>query len=276
MEEEATYNISSRILGTAGFVTLLHITGDDEFIVDAARVSNNLHSKDKDVESTRRLVRYLYRNKHTSPFEMVETWWHIKAPLFVARQWMRHRTASVNEVSRRYVDTPPEVYIPPAFPKRAESKKQGRADNDYVKMLPLVRGTEGFSWVEPDEWAEAEAERSLDAYNILLQAGVAPEVARGYLPQNMYTEWYWKIDLHNLFHFMDLRLHAHAQKEIREYVMHMKDLLVLTNQIPFALEIFDEVRVVEEYVRDLMNHKVHKDYMGDLVKDLAGLLNKLE
>ena len=190
-----------------GFVRLVDYLGGDERIVSAARVSYG--DGTKTVREDRALIDYLLRHAHTSPFEQVVLTFHVKMPIFVARQWIRHRTARLNEVSGRYSVMPDEFYLPSPDDLRVQSSlnRQGRGP----EALPE---------------AEAEAvraalrdgrERSYATYESLLAAGVAREVARIDLPVSLYTQMYWQIDLHNLFHFLRLRLDAHAQHEIRLY-----------------------------------------------------------
>ena len=193
-----------------GFVRLLAHMGSDATICAAARISYGADPSSP-VEDER-LIRYLMRNRHTSPFEMAELQFHIKAPIFVARQWMRHRTASINEVSARYKVLPDEVYIPDQIHGAPTSSKQGR----------------GGVHPDSDRWRwgmEAEAASALRRYREMISAGVAPEQARIVLPVGTYTEWVWKIDLHNLLHFLSLRLHPHAQQEIRVYASALAQIV---------------------------------------------------
>lgn len=189
-----------------GFVRLIDVMGDDARIVQAARVSYG--DGTKTVREDAGLIDYLMRHKHTSPFEMVEFTFHIKAPIFVVRQWFRHRTASVNEISARYSVMRDEFYLPDPSDLRAQSKKNKQVGEGVL----------------PDDAARAAARRIRDAqresftvYEELLELGVARELAREVLPVGLYTEFYWKQNLHNLLHFLRLRLDWHAQLEIRAY-----------------------------------------------------------
>ena len=192
-----------------GEITLLDYMGTDKAIVDAARVSVKGLKKVSDDES---LIRRLVCDRHTSPLEMVEFKFRAKMPIFVARQWIRHRTANVNEMSARYTVVPDEVYVPD------RTRIQGQS-------MDNKQGSDGS---EVDEVAEAlmvfdqSAKRSVESYHDLLDKNVSRELARGPLTVFHYTEWIWKIDLHNLMHFLRLRLDPHAQWEIRQYaeVMH--------------------------------------------------------
>ncbi|HSV56886.1 MAG TPA: FAD-dependent thymidylate synthase [Magnetospirillaceae bacterium] len=196
-----------------GFVRLVDYMGGDERIVQAARVSYGAGTRT--IREDTALIDYLLRNDHTSPFEQVVLTFHIKLPVFVARQWIRHRTARVNEVSGRYTMMKDEFYLPGegdlAFQSR--DNKQGRSE----KTLP----PEDAAAVRTGLRQEQEA--AYRTYQDLLSRGLAREIARVNLPLSLYTEWYWQIDLHNLFRFLALRLDPHAQKEIRSYAAVLLD-----------------------------------------------------
>lgn len=211
-----------------GFVRLIDVMGDDDAIVQAARVSYG--SGTKKVHLDRGLIRYLMRHLHTTPFEMVEFKFHIKLPIFVARQWIRHRTANVNEYSGRYSEMKDEFYVPAQDQIRAQSStnKQGRAE-------------EAFSSERADEirtTMQSTQENLYGEYQSLLETDLAREVARINLPVSNYTEWYWKIDLHNLFHFLNLRMDGHAQYEIRVYADIMAE--ITRAAVPMAYEAFED------------------------------------
>ena len=198
-----------------GFVALIDYMGSDDSIERAARVSYGYGTRKR--SQTRGLIRYLRRHLHTTPSEMVEFKFHCAMPIFVARQWIRHRTASVNEYSGRYSLMPLLFYRPGQMQVAAQSEanRQGRAAEgvgDEVYRLALER------------WEEARA-AAADAYEWLLAEDVARELARIDLPLSTYTQWYWKIDLHNLVHFLTLRVDPHAQWEIREYGKVMAGML---------------------------------------------------
>lgn len=211
-----------------GFVRLVDVMGDDAAIVQAARVSYG--SGTKKVHEDRGLIRYLLRHMHTTPFEMVEFKFHIKLPIFVARQWIRHRTANVNEYSGRYSEMKDEFYVPAIDQVRAQSvsNKQGRADEAF----PVDEAERIIAMMESSQ-QQAYAE-----YQQMLSQDLAREIARINLPVSNYTEWYWKIDLHNLFHFLRLRIDAHAQYEIRVYAQAMADLI--KPYVPMAYEAFED------------------------------------
>ena len=190
-----------------GFVSLVDYMGSDVEIERAARVSYGTGTRK--VSQTRDLVRYLHRHAHTTPSEMVEFKFHCAMPIFVARQWIRHRTASVNEYSARYSIMPMRFYMPDknVFSPQSETNKQGR-END-------AGSDESYS-AAVKNW-QAGRERQAGQYEWLLEENVARELARIDLPLSTYTQWYWKIDLHNLLHFLTLRVDPHAQYEIRAY-----------------------------------------------------------
>jgi len=210
-----------------GFVVLVDYMGDDSAIVQAARVSYGKGTKS--VRDDRGLIRYLLRHRHTTPFEMVEYKFLVRLPIFVARQWIRHRMASVNEFSQRYSVAPDEFEVPPPEEVRHQSarNRQGRGDPLEAAVV------EGFRSDLDHVAREAYA-----AYTRALDAGVARETARLLLPVSYYTQWYWKIDLWNLFHFLSLRLDPHAQEEIRLYAAEVNRLARLV--CPVAFEAFDE------------------------------------
>lgn len=211
-----------------GFVRLIDYMGDDAAIVQAARVSYGKGTKS--VTEDKGLLRYLMRHKHTSPFEMVEFKFHVKLPIFVARQWIRHRTANVNEYSGRYSEMKDEFYVPDLSQIRPQSalNKQGRADvtlpaDTAEQIVNSYRNTQKLLF---------------DEYSGLLEKDLARELARINLPLSNYTEWYWKIDLHNLFHFLRLRLDTHAQYEIRVYAEAIAN--IIKQVVPLAYEAFKD------------------------------------
>lgn len=232
-----------------GFVRLVDIMGDDSAIVQAARVSYGKGTKS--VSEDRGLIRYLMRHKHTSPFEMVEFKFHIKLPIFIARQWIRHRTANVNEYSGRYSEMKDEFYIPEKSQIRTQStvNKQGRSD-ETLQESSISRINEIF---------ESSQKSSFDEYTEMLNLGLARELARINLPLSNYTEWYWKIDLHNLFHFLRLRMDSHAQYEIQVYGNAIAE--IVKSSVPLAWEAF------EDYILNAIN------FSGQEIKALSKLIN---
>ena len=198
-----------------GFVSLVDYLGTDEDIERAARVSYGYGTRKQ--SATRGLLRYLRRHKHTTPSEMVEMKFHCCMPMFIARQWIRHRTASVNEYSGRYSLIPMLFYTPDAAQLQTQSKRnnQGRSGQTV--------GRELYDEAQR-RWATIRRE-SIDAYGWMTENEVARELARIDLPLSTYTQWYWKIDLHNLLHFLTLRVDSHAQWEIQEYGRVMAGML---------------------------------------------------
>jgi thymidylate synthase (FAD) len=217
-----------------GFVRVIDYMGDDSAIVQAARVSYGAGTKH--VSNDEGLIRYLMRHWHSTPFEMCEVKFHVKLPVFVARQWIRHRTANVNEYSARYSILDREFYIPEPGALAAQStvNNQGRG--------AVLEGAEAARVLE---MLKSDAGRAYDHYEAMLsqdgQQGLARELARMNLPANVYTQWYWKVDLHNLFHFLRLRADAHAQYEIRVYAELMCKLVA--DWVPIAYAAFADYRM---------------------------------
>lgn len=211
-----------------GFVRLVDYLGGDSRIVAAARVSYGPGTKT--VREDTALIHYLMRNLHTSPFEQVILTFHAKMPIFVARQWVRHRTARLNETSARYSVMPDEFYLPSVeqIHKQSRRNKQGRTTED----LPRETQERVLEILKRDQ-ASAYA-----SYEDLLRDDIARELARINLPLSMYTQWYWQIDLHNLFHFLKLRLDKHAQFEIRQYAEAMAQMAKAV--APVAYDAFEE------------------------------------
>ncbi|MEO1606123.1 MAG: FAD-dependent thymidylate synthase [Pseudomonadota bacterium] len=217
-----------------GFVRVIDYMGDDNAITQAARVSYGKGTKT--VSNDEGLIRYLMRHWHSTPFEMCEVKLHVKLPVFVARQWIRHRTANVNEYSARYSILDREFYIPAPDALAAQSviNNQGRGEalsgEEAERVLRYLRD---------------DAMRCYDHYEEMIsqdgQQGLARELARMNLPANIYTQWYWKVDLHNLFHFLRLRADAHAQYEIRVYADAICD--VVKDWVPAAYGAFEDYRM---------------------------------
>ncbi len=214
-----------------GFVRLVDFMGSDEAIVQAARVSYGKGTRS--VSEDTALIRYLMRQMHSSPFEMVEFKFHVKLPIFVARQWIRHRTANVNEYSGRYSEMPEEFYLPEAAQIRPQSQlnKQGRSDDTFE-----LEKSEGII-----RQMQATQKEMYSQYGNMLGEGLARELARINLPLSNYTEWYWKIDLHNLFHFLRLRLDSHAQYEIQVYGEAIAK--IVKEIVPMAYSAFEDYQL---------------------------------
>lgn len=223
---EALLDQEIRVLDK-GFVRLVDYMGGDQRIVQSARVSYGEGTKS--FRQDKGLINYLMRNWHTSPFEQVSLTFHTKMPIFVARQWVRHRTAKLNEISGRYSVMKDEFYVP--LPEhicyQSDDNKQGRGE-----CLPAEEANEVIRMM-------VEEQRAVYSnYEAMLERGVARELARSNLPLSMYTEWYWQIDLHNLFHFLHLRMDAHAQYEIRAYAEAMATCAQAV--APLAYEAFQD------------------------------------
>ncbi len=211
-----------------GFIRLVDYLGDDSRIVQSARVSYGEGTKS--YREDKGLIDYLLRNDHTSPFEQVSFTFHIKMPIVVARQWIRHRTAKVNEISGRYSVMESEFYVPAAedIALQSDDNKQGRQNEPVSAELAK----------EIQDIISEEQERVYETYTKLLDMGLAREIARINLPLSLYTEWYWTMDLHNLFHFLRLRMDAHAQKEIRVYADAIFE--IVKKITPMAAEAFEK------------------------------------
>jgi thymidylate synthase (FAD) len=217
-----------------GFVRVVDYMGDDSAICQAARVSYGKGTKS--VQNDEGLVRYLMRHWHSTPFEMCEVKLHVKLPVFVARQWIRHRTANVNEYSARYSILDREFYIPAPDQLAAQSQvnNQGRGE--------ALQGEEAARVLEI---LKSDSTRAYDNYEKMIsddgQQGLARELARMNLPANIYTQWYWKVDLHNLLHFLRLRADSHAQYEIRVYADAI--CKIVADWVPFSFRAFEDYRM---------------------------------
>ena len=245
-----------------GFVRVVDYMGNDSSVVQAARVSYG--SGTKKINADTALINYLIAHRHTTPLEMCEIKFHIKLPVFVARQWIRHRTASVNEYSARYSIMEDEFYIPKAQHLSAQSKinHQGRDEtkvlneqeqkmvldilkkdstNSYQNYLKMINQNEKGEVLDQDK------------------EGLARELARMNLPLNCYTQWYWKIDLHNLLHFLNLRADSHAQYEIRVYAEIMLD--IVKKWVPHCYQAF------------IKNNKTGKNFSGPALEIIKKMLN---
>ena len=212
-----------------GFVELVDhmpLENLDKAIVDGARVSYQTGTKT--TRGDRGLIRYLVRNWHTSPLELVVFKFRIKAPLYIARQWLRHRTASVNEMSARYSIVDEEYYEPDVLRGQSEINHQG--SDGVVDIGDAL-----------SETLSQQYKNAFKVYEELLEKGVCREQARGVLPQSTYTSFVWKMDLHNLMHFLQLRMDHHAQKEIREYATAIYELI--QPLVPLSMEAFLDFRV---------------------------------
>jgi len=223
-----------------GFVRLIDYMGDEPAVLQAARVSYGKGTKQSSED--RGLLRYLMRNRHTTPLEMAEIKLHCKLPVFVARQWIRHRTANVNEYSARYSILEREFYVPKLedIQQQSTENKQGRAEAGLTEKDRLY----------VQQQMQLAGDRDFDLYETLIHDGdptddpglnVARELARINLPMSTYTEWYWKVDLHNLLHFLSLRADPHAQKEIRDYANTI--LKIVRQWVPNVYDAFVDYRL---------------------------------
>jgi thymidylate synthase (FAD) len=269
-----------------GFVRVVDYMGNDSSVVQSARVSYGAGTKQ--VNADKGLINYLMAHRHTTPFEMCEIKFHIKLPIFIARQWIRHRTANVNEYSARYSIMEDEFYIPKQQNLAAQSSQnhQGRdeggslSENEQKIVLDILR---------------KDSRNCYDNYlnminqdkngNIIDESkdGVARELARMNLTLNCYTQWYWKIDLHNLLHFLSLRVDSHAQYEIREYAQIMLDMV--QKWVPHSYEAFVKNRMngqefssgaVEVIKKMLKGEKISRKETNLSAREWDELMLKLE
>ncbi len=225
-----------------GFIRVIDYMGDDASIVQAARVSYGAGTKK--VREDAGLINYLMRHRHTSPFEMCEIKLHVKLPIFVARQWVRHRVANVNETSGRYSILDREFYIPDPQNLAAQSgsNRQGRGAvlgaAEAQRVLAMLRDDTARAYDHYEELLNEDAGGQVKDEE---RSGLARELARMNLPVSLYTQWYWKIDLHNFLHFLNLRGDAHAQYEIRVYAEAL--LEVLKRWVPLTYDAFMDYRM---------------------------------
>ncbi|MFH0952792.1 MAG: FAD-dependent thymidylate synthase [Verrucomicrobiota bacterium] len=229
-EAEALLDKEIKVLDH-GFVRLVDYMGNDRRIVQAARVSYGEGTKTFRDDTI--LIDYLLRHQHTSPFEHVVLELHCKMPIFVARQWVRHRMARINEISGRYSVMAEEFYVPPESEIKGQSddNKQGRDEREVPpglrqKVLDILKRDQGSLYA---------------SYEELLKDGIARELARINLPLSLYTQWYWQMDLHNLLHFLELRMDKHAQWEIRQYALAIAGIVRAVT--PIAYDAFERHRL---------------------------------
>lgn len=255
-------NNERRVLDHVGFVRLIDVMGDDYRVLQSARVSTGGEASKGD-KKDRGLIRYLYKNKHLTPFEQVVTTWHVKAPIFVARQWMRHRTQSFNEYSSRYSPMPMEVYLPGQLYQQSEQNHQGSG----VELDPELNS----DYLDD---MNATFEDGLDMYTELIsEAGVAKEQARMVLSVSHYTEFYTTVNLRNLFHFLSLRLDEHAQFEIRMYAESMMSILKDLDGLKWSVAAFEEFNELEQIFNKAINaSKTDTSGLADWLRQyVAGL-----
>jgi thymidylate synthase (FAD) len=258
-----------------GFVRVIDYMGDDAAIVQAARVSYGRGTKK--VSDDAGLINYLLRHRHTTPFEMCEIKYHVKLPIFVARQWIRHRTANVNEYSARYSMLDREFYIPAPDQLAAQSaaNRQGRGDvlqgDEAKRVLELLQDDASTTY---DHYVEMLNEDTDGTVVDETRSGLARELARMNLTLNTYTQWYWKIDLHNLMHFLSLRADAHAQYEIRVYADAM--LESFERWVPITYDAFTQYRIGATELSAAAMDVVRKLLAGDAVTQETSGMSKRE
>ena len=258
-----------------GFVRVVDYMGDDSAVVQAARVSYGRGTRRTTEDAG--LIRYLLRHRHTTPFEMCEIKFHIKLPIFVARQWIRHRTANVNEYSARYSILDREFYLPAPEHLAAQSviNRQGRGavlqGQEAEDVLNLLRGDAMQTY---DHYAAMLNEGPDGAPLDPERQGLARELARMNLTLNTYTQWYWKTDLHNLLHFLSLRADAHAQYEIRAYADVM--LEALQAWVPITAQAFRDYRLGAVTFSAPMLDIIKRMLAGEAVEQATSGISKRE
>ena len=248
-----------------GFVKLVDVMGDDSSIVQAARVSYGKGTKS--VNEDAGLIRYLMRHLHTTPFEMVEFKFHCRMPIFVARQWIRHRTANVNEMSGRYSEMPDMFYepTPELCTTQSAQNKQGGTGEMVENVQDIAKS---FVTTQRDTYSQ---------YQVYLEKNMRRELARANLPVSLYTEWYWKIDLHNLLHFLALRMDTHAQYEIRVFAEAMAE--IVKKHVPITWQAFSDYRLNAERFTSLELSLIGRALKGELISSALleeGIKNKRE
>lgn len=216
-----------------GYVELVDFMGSDLRVCEAARVSTGSEADKGDVKN-RGLIRYLYKNGHTSPFEKVVFEFHVKCPIFVARQWVRHRTQSWNEASARYKEFTWECHMPKEWRRQDTKNKQGSLEE--IDSIESIESIESLNFDTLSSF-----KKSQEAYEDALAFGIAREQARIVMPVSQYTEFFTTVNLHNLFHFLGLRLHPHAQKEIRDYAQAILFILKEMPELKYSVSVFEEV-----------------------------------
>ena len=225
-----------------GLIRVIDYMGDDAAIVQSARVSYGKGTRR--ISEDAGLINYLMRHRHTTPFEMCEIKFHVKLPIFIARQWIRHRTANVNEYSARYSILDKEFYIPDPeqLGVQASSNRQGRGDalsgDEAKRVMDLLRDDAEQAYGHYEEMLNEDADGNMVDPT---RSGLARELARMNLSLNYYTQWYWKVDLHNLLHFLSLRADPHAQYEIRVYADAMLEMV--KRWVPITYDAFVQYRM---------------------------------
>lgn len=266
-----------------GFIRVIDYMGNDASIVQAARVSYG--SGTKKISQDRGLIAYLMRHRHSTPFEMCEIKFHIKLPIFIARQWIRHRTANVNEYSARYSILGKDFYLPKKehLAMQSKSNKQGREnalkDADAERVLAVLKQDATQCYNHYQDMLNEDSEGNIIDES---KPNLARELARMNLTLNYYTEWYWKVDLHNLMHFLSLRADDHAQYEIKVYAKAMLD--ILKKWVPLTYEAFEDYRLKSAHISGkglavikqmLAGHKVEQENSGMSKREWNELIEKI-
>ena len=226
----------------------------DSAIVQAARVSYAQGLKDYDTDV--KLINYLYKNKHTSPFEMVKFKFHVKAPIFIARQWFRHRMGNYNEISGRYTQLSDEMYIPEKLSSQSKTNKQLSANDNLLKKDIKISNI----------WSNTiiNSHLQFDNYNKLIEEGVSREIARINLPLSTFTEFYFSIDLHNLLNFIKLRNSENAQYEIKEYASAIED--IVTELCPITMKAYNDNKTITLSKNQIKALEINDNIFSKLTK----------
>ena len=227
-----------------GFVELVDSMGDDYRVLQSARVSTGGEARKGDKQD-RGLIRYLYKNKHLTPFEQVVFTFHAKVPNFVMKQYLRHRTFSTNEYSQRYSEVGVDYYIPDEWRNQGKTNHQGSGESFNKER------NEWLTQMYMDTVGEATAR-----YQDMIDTNVAKEMARIVLPSSVYTEFYFTVDLRNLLHFLELRLHEHAQLEIRVFAEGILEILKKRDELKWTMEIFEDMTQLNWMIQELLSSKI--------------------
>ncbi|MGY9005555.1 MAG: FAD-dependent thymidylate synthase [Alphaproteobacteria bacterium] len=258
-----------------GLIRVIDYMGDDAAIVQSARVSYGKGTRR--ISEDAGLINYLMRHRHTTPFEMCEIKFHVKLPIFIARQWIRHRTANVNEYSARYSILDKEFYIPEPeqLGAQASSNRQGRGDalsgDEAKRVMDLLRDDAEQAYGHYEEMLNEDTDGNVVDPT---RSGLARELARMNLSLNYYTQWYWKVDLHNLLHFLSLRADPHAQYEIRVYADAMLEMV--KRWVPITYDAFVQYRMGGFHLSEKGLGAVKKMLAGDAVSQKESGLSPRE
>lgn len=240
-----------------GFVELVDYMGNDLRICQAARVSTGAQA-DKGDKKNKGLINYLYRNEHLTPFEQVTLTFHVKCPIFVARQWFRHRTMSFNEASGRYKEFVWEPFKPDKWRLQDTTNHQSSSDN-----------MSEFQGETLNRLLDIHMNSAEEVYKNFLDSNTAREQARTVMPLGQYTEFFMTVDLRNLFHFLELRMNEHAQYEIRQYAFVIHDILRELDDLKWSVEIFEEMYILKEKLKKKINK--YKNNLNELSEKIEEL-----